>query len=78
MEKNSWLESIKCIRFFHSVKNRCEAVTVEIIQCGYGTNLSISRDIIMAHNYLFRRQKLNKNNRGFCNKNKGNEPKLLN
>ena len=60
------------------MRNRFEAVTLEIIQCGCGTNLSISRDIIMAQNYLFRRQKLNKNNRGFCNKNKGNKPELLN
>ena len=58
--------------------NRFEAVTVEIIQCGCGTNLSISRDIIMAQNYLFRRQKLNKNKRCFRNKNKGNKPELLN
>ena len=42
------------------MKNGFEAVTVEIIQCGCGTNLSISRDIIMAQNYLFRRQKINK------------------
>ena len=40
--------------------NRFEAVTAKIIPCGYGTNLSISRDIIMAQNYLFRRQKINK------------------